>query len=574
MKRFGRISELFKLIFRDAASNEEIEIVPNSSTTYTATTTVELPEDDSTTQELVGVSANQTLDNKTIDATAATGTNTLAADATDIVYDPSGESLTAVDVQDALDEVAVRLDNVEADAGGAQQDIDDHIAETTGAHAATAISYDDSASSITAANIQEAVDAVDADAQQALSDAADAAQDAADVASDLSDHETESTGAHAATAISYDPTTASITSTEVQGAIDELDSDIADVASDLSDHETESTGAHAATAISYDNSVSGFPGTTEVQGALDATYTVFDNFANTTQSHINASSGVHGVTGSVVGTTDTQTLSGKTLDDPKIITRADLENQAALRLREQSGNGTNYLELSAPDAVTTNTTLKLPDGAGSSGQVLSTDGTSQLSWVSPLTNPMTTAGDIILGGASGSATRLGVGTANQILRSNGTTLAYTDGAATSTVRGLAFQSEYTSYTPTFQGFGTVTNIRIQWRRDGNDVVLTGGFTAGTPTATEARMSLPSGLTTIIGSPHPDSQYIVGMLYGSFGSSQNIFSFLASSASTSNLLMGVFQNGTVGPNTARQGSQISGTGNNFFFNNVRVPVTGW
>ena len=39
-------------------------------------------------------------------------------------------------------------------------------------------------------------------------------------------------------------------------------------------------------------------------------------------------------------------------------------------------------------------------------------------------NPMTTEGDIILGGASGAATRLGIGTSGQILTSNGTTLSY------------------------------------------------------------------------------------------------------------------------------------------------------
>lgn len=43
-----------------------------------------------------------------------------------------------------------------------------------------------------------------------------------------------------------------------------------------------------------------------------------------------------------------------------------------------------------------------------------------------LTNPMTTAGDIIKGGTSGVAERLAIGTANQILKSDGTTLSWSD----------------------------------------------------------------------------------------------------------------------------------------------------
>jgi len=46
-----------------------------------------------------------------------------------------------------------------------------------------------------------------------------------------------------------------------------------------------------------------------------------------------------------------------------------------------------------------------------------------------MTNPMTTGGDLIYGGASGVATRLANGTAGQVLQSNGTTLAPTWGAA-------------------------------------------------------------------------------------------------------------------------------------------------
>jgi len=52
----------------------------------------------------------------------------------------------------------------------------------------------------------------------------------------------------------------------------------------------------------------------------------------------------------------------------------------SLKLNEGTNNGTNYIALKAPNAVTSTTTFVLPDGDGSSGQFLQTDGSGNLSF--------------------------------------------------------------------------------------------------------------------------------------------------------------------------------------------------
>src|SRR5210317_1528664 len=51
-----------------------------------------------------------------------------------------------------------------------------------------------------------------------------------------------------------------------------------------------------------------------------------------------------------------------------------------LKLNEGTNNGTNFIGLKAPNAVTTTTTFTLPDGDGSNGQFLKTDGSGNLSF--------------------------------------------------------------------------------------------------------------------------------------------------------------------------------------------------
>jgi hypothetical protein len=55
-------------------------------------------------------------------------------------------------------------------------------------------------------------------------------------------------------------------------------------------------------------------------------------------------------------------------------------SSAAIRLYEDTDNGTNYIALQAPAALATNVTLTLPDNDGTANQVLATDGSGGLSW--------------------------------------------------------------------------------------------------------------------------------------------------------------------------------------------------
>jgi hypothetical protein len=62
-------------------------------------------------------------------------------------------------------------------------------------------------------------------------------------------------------------------------------------------------------------------------------------------------------------------------------------------------------------------TLGTRFAVGADGTVLTADSTKTagLGWTSPLTNPMSVSGDIIIGGSAGAATRLPIGTTGQIL---------------------------------------------------------------------------------------------------------------------------------------------------------------
>lgn len=64
---------------------------------------------------------------------------------------------------------------------------------------------------------------------------------------------------------------------------------------------------------------------------------------------------------------------------------------SSLRFFEDTDNGSNYVDLTVPSSLAASYTLTLPTDDGTSGQVLSTDGSGVLSWISASTSAATQA---------------------------------------------------------------------------------------------------------------------------------------------------------------------------------------
>lgn len=82
-------------------------------------------------------------------------------------------------------------------------------------------------------------------------------------------------------------------------------------------------------------------------------------------------------------------------------------------------NEAKYLAIKAPDVITSDTTLTFPNGAGTAGQILSTDGNGDLSWVNDSAgNPDGSNGQVQVND-NGTFGAISEGTSGQVLTSNG-----------------------------------------------------------------------------------------------------------------------------------------------------------
>lgn len=89
------------------------------------------------------------------------------------------------------------------------------------------------------------------------------------------------------------------------------------------------------------------------------------------------------------------TVTGLALSTPLAID-GTASSAAELRLAEDTDNGTNYIGLIAPSAVTSSVSFILPDGDGTTDQILKTDGSLALGWDS-VDNLVSSAGDATAG---------------------------------------------------------------------------------------------------------------------------------------------------------------------------------
>jgi hypothetical protein len=76
-------------------------------------------------------------------------------------------------------------------------------------------------------------------------------------------------------------------------------------------------------------------------------------------------------------------ISGVTFGSTPLTIPGTSSSTGEIRLAEDTDNGTNYVGLKAPAAITSNLSWTLPAADGLSGQFLSTDGSGALSWQTP-----------------------------------------------------------------------------------------------------------------------------------------------------------------------------------------------
>jgi hypothetical protein len=185
----------------------------------------------------------------------------LELDGTTLSKSASGVRVSAATITSISDAQADATQAL-ADAAAAQADIDNHIGDTADAHDASAISNTPSGN-LTSTDVQGALNELQSEIDTLASNTA------------LNNHINDTSDAHDASAISNVPA-GNLAATDVQAALNELQGDIDTNSSNLSNHLSDSSDAHDASAISF--VPTGNTTSTDVQAAIVEIQTELDNF--------------------------------------------------------------------------------------------------------------------------------------------------------------------------------------------------------------------------------------------------------------------------------------------------------
>ena len=129
---------------------------------------------------------------------------------------------------------------------------------------------------------------------------------------------------------------------------------------------------------------------------------------------------------------------------------------------------------------------------------------------------------------------------------------------------------WTNYTPTTQGFGSITNSNFQWRRVGDSIELRGTFTTGTVSTTEARVYFPSSVGNAL---LPDS--VTTVIKGSAArgtSAAGGWTVLVHNGA--NYIRFGAQNAADGGVNSKNASDIFNSSDTVSFYTTGIPISGW
>jgi len=133
-------------------------------------------------------------------------------------------------------------------------------------------------------------------------------------------------------------------------------------------------------------------------------------------------------------------------------------------------------------------------------------------------------------------------------------------------------SDWVAYTPTFTGFGTVSTSDMKYRKTGPSIQIRGNFVSGTSTATEARVSMPTGLLSATSSSTVD----IAGIWARNISNANVGGIVIRESALNYLTFGTPN--TFGPDVGTPlakalGNAIIASGQTIFID-VTVPIQGW